>query len=100
MLREGGVAEEAIVRERHSLDTHQNALHAARILGARGVTDVVVVTCSWHLRRAVRSFERAGLHVVGTAGATPPNATELDWLYWKAREHLAYFKDSFRRDSL
>ena len=96
MLRDGGVPEEAILRERASLDTHENATHAARILAERGVKDVVVVTCSWHLPRATKLFERAGLRVVEGVGAPPPNPTLLARAWWSARERLSTWKDLVR----
>ncbi len=96
MLVDGGVPDAAIVRERTSLDTHQNACHAARILQARGVSDVIVVTCSWHLPRAVTLFERAGLRVVEGIGAPPPHPTLLQRAWWSARERVSLWKDLHR----
>src|SRR5690606_18964589 len=61
ILRDGGVPEQAVVRERSSRDTWENARHAAALLGPMGVRKVVLVTCAWHLPRARRLFERAGL---------------------------------------
>ena len=89
MLREGGVPEEAIVRERASRDTRENALFAARILRARGHSTVTIVTCSWHLPRATRLFEAAGLHVISGIGVPPPDAGMLRRAYWFARERVA-----------
>ena len=96
MLVDGGVPEAAIVRERASLDTHQNATFAARILSARGVNEVVVVTCSCHLPRATRLFERAGLRVVEGIGAPPPEPTLLQRAWWTARERVSLWKDLHR----
>jgi uncharacterized SAM-binding protein YcdF (DUF218 family) len=93
MLSEAGVPESAILRERASLDTHQNATYAARLLAARGVRDVVLVTCSWHLPRATKLFQRAGLHVVDAVGAPPPNPSLLARAWWTARERVSTWKD-------
>ena len=93
MLEEGGVPQTAIVRERASLDTHENAINAARLLVERGVRDVVVVTCSWHLPRATKLFERAGLHVIEGVGAPPPNPSLLARVWWTARERVSTWKD-------
>jgi uncharacterized SAM-binding protein YcdF (DUF218 family) len=95
MLEEGGVPSGAIVRERASLDTFENAACAASILGARGVRDVVLVTCSWHLPRATRHFRRAGLAVEGL-GVAPPDPTRLQRAYWTVREALSTLKDARR----
>ncbi len=96
MLVDGGVPEAAIVRERLSLDTHQNATQAARVLAARGVSEVVVVTCTWHLPRATALFERAGLRVVQAIGAPPPEPTLLQRAWWTARERVSLWKDLYR----
>lgn len=96
MLRDGGVPEDAIVRERTSTDTHQNAVNAARLLSERGVRDVILVTCSWHLPRATRLFERAGLRVAEAVGAPPPNPSLLARLWWTTRERISSLQDLYR----
>lgn len=98
MLREAGVPEDAIVRERRSRDTHENATYAAKLLRERGVRDVVVVTCSWHLPRARRLFERAGLRVVDAIGVPPPSPGLLARAYWRFRERIAFGKDLLRAE--
>ena len=50
--------------EVESLDTRGNAEKSARLLQAAGVQRVAVVTHGWHMVRAVRAFERAGLQVL------------------------------------
>jgi uncharacterized SAM-binding protein YcdF (DUF218 family) len=97
MLKDGGVPEDAIVRERSSRDTHENATCAADILRVRGIRRVVVVTCSWHLPRAVKLFERAGLEIVASVGAPPPDPTLGSRIWWIARERVASWKDALRR---
>lgn len=93
MLQDGGVPESAIVRERLSRDTQENAVGAARILRERGRTEVVVVTCSWHVPRARRLFERAGLRVVAAVGAEPPDPSLFARAWWPIRERVALAKD-------
>jgi uncharacterized SAM-binding protein YcdF (DUF218 family) len=93
MLEDGGVPREVILRERSSRDTYENAAYASRLLAARGLNDVVVVTCSWHLPRAVMLFERTGLRVVEGVGAPPPNPTLLSRAWWAARERVSSWKD-------
>lgn len=96
MLAEAGVPAEAIVRETSSVDTHENATGANALLVERGIRDVVVVTCSWHVPRASMLFARAGLNVIAGVGAPPPRPTLLDRLYWRARERVSLWKDLHR----
>jgi uncharacterized SAM-binding protein YcdF (DUF218 family) len=49
--------------EPKSADTWENARFSAEILRAEGITSIYLVTHSWHMRRAVLSFEATGLTV-------------------------------------
>jgi uncharacterized SAM-binding protein YcdF (DUF218 family) len=49
--------------EPKSADTWENAHFSADILRAQGITSIYVVTHSWHMRRAILSFEGTGLTV-------------------------------------
>lgn len=51
-------------REMQSMDTIQNAALSAAILKGAGVRRVVLVTQAFHMPRAVRLFQAAGLEVV------------------------------------
>ena len=64
-----GVPAGAIVRERCSLSTRENARFAAELLGRRGARGAVLVTCPWHMARAVALFSRAGVAVEAVAAA-------------------------------
>ena len=96
MLREGGVPAEAIVRERCSLDTRDNARFAAALLARRGIGRILLVTCTWHLPRAERAFRASGLEVEGV-GVDPPEASLLQRIYWRQRERLSSWNDARRR---
>jgi uncharacterized SAM-binding protein YcdF (DUF218 family) len=50
--------------EKDSRNTAENAQLSAAILKKDGIDSVVLVTHAIHMRRAARSFERAGLHVI------------------------------------
>lgn len=49
--------------ETNSRTTLENGLFAQRILAAHKISHVYLVTHAWHMRRAVLSFEQAGLRV-------------------------------------
>jgi uncharacterized SAM-binding protein YcdF (DUF218 family) len=61
LVRDFGVAVRWV--EGGSNDTRQNALHSAELLGRDGVSRVLLVTHAWHMPRATRSFEAAGIAV-------------------------------------
>jgi uncharacterized SAM-binding protein YcdF (DUF218 family) len=43
--------------EKESRDTRENAVRSVALLKQAGVTEVVLVTHGWHMRRALRAFE-------------------------------------------
>jgi uncharacterized SAM-binding protein YcdF (DUF218 family) len=90
-----GVPEAAIVRERCSFDTRDNARFTAALLARRGLRRVLLVTCAWHLPRAERLFRRAGLEVEGV-GVAPPSSSPRQRAYWRVRETLSSWHDARR----
>ncbi len=64
ILREMGVPEGAILREKSARSTWESALRVAEIAERRGVTEVLVVSDPLHCVRTVSAFERAGLLAV------------------------------------
>lgn len=81
-----GVPERAIVRERCSFSTRENARFTAEVLRRRGTDAAAIVTCSWHMRRAVALFARAG---VAAEPVEARDAEDLRWRGWLRRlSHL------------
>jgi len=67
-----GVPEAALLLERQSRTTRQNARYTARLLGPLGTRKVFVVSCDWHLPRALFCFERFGLEAEAVPAPAPP----------------------------
>jgi uncharacterized SAM-binding protein YcdF (DUF218 family) len=81
-----GVPEGAIVRERLSLSTPDNARFAAEALSRRGIGRATVVTCAWHLPRAEALFRRSGLQVDGVgAGVDGAPWSRRVWRWGRER---------------
>ena len=73
-LVEHGMPESAIERELWSRSTRQNAHYAAQLLLPRGRRRIGLVTCDWHMPRALKSFEGAGFEVEPLPAFTPAAA--------------------------
>lgn len=66
--------------ETKSATTWQNALFSAEILSPEGINEVVLVTHSYHMARAVQLFQWAGFNVT----AAPTRMAELyPWQEWR-----------------
>lgn len=94
-LEARGVPAPHIVRERCSMSTKDNARFAARLLGRLRLERVVVVTCPWHLARALLLFRREGVSAEGL-GAEPGDASALQRLYRATRERVCMRLDGVR----
>lgn len=66
-----GVPRERLLEERESLTTRGNARGVARLLSGRAAARLGVVSCDWHLPRALRLFQRVGLTAVGVPAPSP-----------------------------
>lgn len=60
-LVHAGVPEGAVMRELWSLTTHENAIYSAALLRRIAARRVLVVTCAWHMPRALADFRAAGV---------------------------------------
>ncbi len=56
-----GVPKEVIYPELMSLTTAENAVFSAELLGRIGARRALVVTCAWHMPRALASFRALGV---------------------------------------
>jgi len=66
-----GVAPEHVLEETESLTTRGNARGVAALLRGRELRRLGLVTCDWHMRRALRLFERAGLSAIPVPASSP-----------------------------
>jgi uncharacterized SAM-binding protein YcdF (DUF218 family) len=80
-----GVPEAAILRERVARTTRDNAVETARLLAPLGVHKIGVVSCDWHLPRALWSFRREGFEAFGVPAVAPT-------LLWR-RHALRFFRE-------
>ncbi len=92
-LIEHGVPAQALERESTSHSTRQNAHYAAQLLLPRGLSRVWLVTCDWHMPRALRCFEGAGFQAEPLPALSPPIALGAD-LWRGARERVCLALDS------
>jgi len=66
-----GVALEHVVQERESLTTLGNARGVARLLRGRPGGRLGLVTCDWHMPRALRLFRHLGVSAVPVPAPSP-----------------------------
>ncbi len=93
-LEKLGVPAPLLVPELCSLSTCENARNVARLLASRGPSKVGVVTCDWHMARALRSFRLAGLDAAPVAAPSPETGARERALR-SARERVSFWLDRF-----
>ena len=64
-----GVPSAQVVRERVSMTTAENAVNASELMAQRGLEQAYVVTCDFHLPRALACFRM--IHVPATGVGAP-----------------------------
>jgi uncharacterized SAM-binding protein YcdF (DUF218 family) len=67
-----GVPANAVVRELWSLSTVENAWYSAKLLREASLERPLVVTCDWHVERALADFAACGVKASALAAETPP----------------------------
>lgn len=84
LLAEWGVPREAIVLEEKARTTSENAVETAKLLRARGVRRVLLVTSSLHMRRSLAAFRAEGVEAIPSPCdarvASPRRREALDWV--------------------
>jgi uncharacterized SAM-binding protein YcdF (DUF218 family) len=93
-----GVPASAIVRERCSLTTRDNARFTAAILARRGVERAAIVTSPWHLPRALSLFARAGVQGEGVASEGDAPGAWRARAWHRIREGILTWVDERRMD--
>jgi uncharacterized SAM-binding protein YcdF (DUF218 family) len=71
-LIERGVPGELILQERRSLTTHGNARGVRELLGTRKAQKLGIVTCDFHMPRALWLFRRLGMPATAVPAPSPP----------------------------
>jgi uncharacterized SAM-binding protein YcdF (DUF218 family) len=59
-----GIPKEALIEEPDSLNTYQNAVNVKKILEARRIRQVLLVTSAMHMPRSLLIFQKQGIDVV------------------------------------
>ncbi|AGP34101.1 hypothetical protein SCE1572_06085 [Sorangium cellulosum So0157-2] len=60
-LLRAGVPARAILQDLWSLTTHENAIFSAALLRRMGARRAAIVTCPWHMARALQNFREVGI---------------------------------------
>jgi uncharacterized SAM-binding protein YcdF (DUF218 family) len=67
-----GVDRDTVIRELCSLSTIENAWYSAELLREGGFERPAVVTCDWHMTRAIACFARVGVRALALPAPTEP----------------------------
>ncbi len=76
-LLELGVPEPSLRLESRSMNTRQNARFTVELLRAEQLTRLGVVTCEWHMQRALSAFEHYGFRATAFPATTPRDQDRL-----------------------
>ena len=101
LLVESGVPAARVVRELWSLSTIENACYTTELLRAASLRRIALVTCDWHMRRALACFAACGVEPSPVASPSPPEgpfASRARHLFedvrtWVARTSLPLWLD-------
>lgn len=87
-----GVEPSCIIRERLSRTTVENAHRTALLARTRGFSRLGIVTCDWHMRRALRAFEGRGFELEPLP-AVAPGSSLLHAFVRRSLENLRMVTD-------
>lgn len=73
---------DALQLETISRTTLENALFSAETLAPEGVKKILLVTQSYHMKRAMKLFEYAGFEVIPAATQLSDHYDFNNWLFW------------------
>jgi uncharacterized SAM-binding protein YcdF (DUF218 family) len=88
-LEARGVPKSTIFRELSSLTTRENAQHCARWLSEQRIGRFGLVTCDWHMPRALALFRRQGLSPLALPAVSPKRTVVRSALV-ALREHVSF----------
>jgi uncharacterized SAM-binding protein YcdF (DUF218 family) len=83
-----GLPADMVYPELCSLTTSENALFTASLLRRIGARRALIVTCNWHMPRALACFRSLGIDALPLSVPTPPS-TLLATLYRRGHEVVA-----------
>lgn len=89
-----GVPDRALILELLSFSTCENARYSLAIARDHGFERIGVVTCDWHMRRALAAFARAGVSAEPIAAITPASPIS-ERVVRTGRERVSFWLDCF-----
>ena len=91
ILRQMGVPASAIIQEPDSLNTRENAVNVKKILEARGIRRVLLVTSALHMPRSLLIFKRLGIAAIAAPTDFLVTNNELEELHSSPQATLLNF---------
>ena len=82
-LRKSGVPPDALIIEKNSYNTYENALYSAQLLKERNISRILLVTSALHMPRAMAVFNKQGLTAIAAPSAPQIVVPEdPDFSFW------------------
>ena len=84
LLKEWGIPSEAVLFEGHSRNTYENAMETKKLLKARQIDKILLITSAFHMPRALATFRTAGINAIPSPSSYSivnyARPQLLDWL--------------------